>query len=129
MAMLTIRREQMDALGRDMLQRYKQQLAPLLLERHPGRFAGPGLPAAQSFVDKNLPLADKYGIESALDVALFLDFVLIYGSDFATKPEHAWATAILEDPESDGNLKAARLDSMRTAMEETRTRQAPGAGG
>jgi hypothetical protein len=108
--MLTIRRAQMEVLNRAILSGYIQRLASAFFERRPEKFGSSGLAGADSFVRNTLPLAAKYGVESERHVAMFLDFVLMYGAGFESRPDCAWALEILSDPsDPDGNTRVERL--------------------
>jgi hypothetical protein len=107
--MLVIRKEQMDAMNRVVLDGYIRQLAAIFLERHPEKFESSGVVGAESFVRENLPFAQKYGANSERAIAMFLYFVLLHGNSFATNPNH-WAAKMLTDPEEpDGDARVERL--------------------
>lgn len=107
--MLVIRKEQMDAMNKGVLDRYILQLADIFLERHPEKFDPSGIVGAESFVRENLPIARKYGANSERAMAMFLYFVLLHGNGFTTDPNH-WAAEILTDPaEPDGDVRVERL--------------------
>jgi hypothetical protein len=114
--MLVIRKEQMNALNRSVLDTYVKRLANVFLERFPERFGPSGIAEAEKFVKKKLPLARKYDANSERAVAMFLYFVLVHGEDFESRPETAWAVEILQDPsDPDGESRVERLISRMEA--------------
>jgi hypothetical protein len=108
--MLVIRKEQMEVLSRAGLDTFASRLASVFLERHPEKFGASGMQGAREFVRKSLPLARKYDVHSDRSIAMCLYFLLLYGEDFASRPENAWAVEILTDQsDADGEARMQRL--------------------
>ena len=107
--MLVIRNVQMEALNGVSKQNYVLQVANLFAGRYPEKFAGADEAAA--FIRSNLPKASKLDITSQLDVAKFLNFLILYGEDYESRPECAWAVEILRSPDSTGNDRVEWLDA------------------
>ncbi len=116
---LTVRREQLSLLNRDVLRQYKLRVARLFESRYPGRFESPE--GAEEFVEASVKIAARYQVTSELHIAMLADFLLHHGTDFASDPRCEWAKAILEDTEGTGNDRVARLDSWRTLMAPSAT--------
>jgi hypothetical protein len=109
----------MHALNQDLRRNYILLVADLFTQRYPQRFAN-GADDAAAFIEARLPVAMSYGINSELHVAMFLNFVLLYGDDFASKPEFDWAVAILTETAGTGNERMERVDSLMRALTGSR---------
>ena len=105
----------MDAFNQMLRRNYIAQVATLFAERYPAKFPA-GADEAAAFVQARIPAALKYGIDSELHIGMFLNFVLLYGDDFASKPDFDWAVAILSETEGTGNERMDRLDSRMRAL-------------
>ena len=104
----------MDALNQMLRRNYILQVASLFADRYPAKFPR-GADDATAFVEARLPAAMRYGIDSELHIAMFLNFVLLHGDNFASNPEFDWAAVILKEAEGTGNERMERVDSlMRT---------------
>jgi hypothetical protein len=112
---LVIRPEQMAALNERFHDKFVQKLAGLFATRYPDKFPA-GETESIQFIRGNLPRARKYGIKSELSNSIFLDFLLLHGSDFETRPEYAWALALLTEPDGTGDERMAMLDSRLQIM-------------
>ncbi|HZS56460.1 MAG TPA: hypothetical protein VFA65_18790 [Bryobacteraceae bacterium] len=108
--MLTIRNEQMEVLNNALRREYVQRVAAIFARRYPQKFTG-GTEQAASFVESNIPKALKYGIASELHVATFLNFLILHGEDFESRPECAWAVDILNSREGTGDDRVEWLET------------------
>jgi hypothetical protein len=113
--LLTIRAAQMHALNQVLQRNYILRVADLFTQRYPQRFAN-GTVDAAAFIEARLPVAMDYGINSELHIAMFLNFVLLHGDDFASKPEFDWVVAILSETEGTGNERMERVDSLMRVL-------------
>lgn len=108
--MLIIRNEQMKALNEVMQRNYVQHIARIFAERYPKKFTG-GAEQAASFIELNIPKALEYGITSELHVATFLNFLILQGEDFESRPECVWAVDILNSREGTGDDRVEWLEA------------------
>jgi hypothetical protein len=100
--MLTIRREQMEALSAYMRQSFEDRMVRHLAQSFPAPFKK--LAASQAndepvraLLREGITQAAKYGFSSERDLRQFIDLIMELGPDFETNPETAWVTGILKD--------------------------------
>lgn len=99
--MLTIRREQMDALAESMAGQFADQMVQRVRLDSADRFHGvTGIEAGETRGDAVvrgwIATAASYGIEKENNIAIFIDWMLDHGPDFHLQEEHAWVKDILE---------------------------------
>lgn len=125
--MLVIRNRQMKALSNALELKYVQRVAKLFAERYPNKFAR-GADEAAAFIQSNMPKALKFDITSELHVAKFLNFLILYGEDFESRAECAWAVDILKSSEGTGEDRVEWLDARMQnlqRLEEAASRRKP----
>lgn len=91
MAMLTIRKVNLEVLSESLEKTMSARLVKYMLVRFPHVFGGDAQ-AARDVVDKATAAAKEYGIKNVEDVAIFADLSVMYGDDFHRDP---WASEIL----------------------------------
>lgn len=120
--MLRIRQEQMDALGRYMVQCFEERLAAHLAQRWPARCKELGESALRGWIQGGMGRAARYGIKVELDVARFIELMFLLAPDFDSSGRTAWAGEILRRPRTEPGTK---LDELHTRAGQS---QRPGGG-
>ena len=108
--MLTVRREQMDALSRYSLEQFEAAMLRHLRARFPEQTVGRLDPELRKLIKEGISQAAVYGITLENDVRRYLECVVLYGPDFDRNPETAWAGEILRSDDLDGTEKIDRID-------------------
>ena len=108
--MLTIRREQMEALGRQSLQQFEAALLEHLRTRFPTQTDGRLDPELRTMIHDGIDRATVYGITLENDVRRYVEWMVLYGPDFDRNPETAWAGDILRTDDLDGTEKIDRIE-------------------
>ena len=108
--MLTIRREQVRALGRELLERYAEPLVVEVAARH-----GMTRDAARTLVERGIAQALHHGIEPGPDVARYIELLLLLGDGFDADPSRPWAAYILGHHELLPSVKLDLLEAKARA--------------
>lgn len=108
--MLTIRKKQMEALGRMMLDQFADEMVGHLRKFFPAACDSLGETGVNETIQYGISKAGKYGIEIHRDICRFIDLMFVFGRDFDTNPEVPWASRILNDPAiTDADTRIDRL--------------------
>jgi hypothetical protein len=108
--MLTIRQEQMEALGRMMLERFADDMVRHLRESFPSKCAALGEVGVRDAIQDGISRAGRYGVQKHSDICRFIDMMFVFGADFDTNPKMLWAARILTDPSiTDPDTRMYRL--------------------
>ena len=114
--MLTIRKEQMDALSSVMRERYVAKTVLHLRKLFPEETKKMPDTELRPLIEEGLNRARGYQVTSGREVTLFIDLMVGIGKNFETQPANAWIKGFLEDPELDQsekmNLICKRLQAM-----------------
>jgi hypothetical protein len=117
--MLTIRPEQMTALGQYMAEQFEKRMVAHLRRRFPQQTRGLDDEALRARVHDGIDRAKGHGIVQEDDVRRFLEYQALLGTDFDTSTP--WAASILSDDELAGTEKMNRIDAYYTfAVREPR---------
>jgi hypothetical protein len=109
-AMLTIRKEQMQALSRVTIQEFEKDMAQHLTQFFPDESAAMGDKALRAHIRHAIARAKEYGVTSERDLCKYLNLTMVYGRDFDTDPELEWMRDFLTDPEvPDPSERMSRL--------------------
>lgn len=108
--MLTLRRDQVRALGRELLERHVEPLAAEVAARH-----GLARDDARALVERGIAQALHHGIEGGPDVARYVDLLWALGDGFDTDPSRPWAAYILGHPELLPSVKLDLLEAKARA--------------
>ncbi len=113
--MLTIRDQQMTALGEGAQAEFERQLVGIFMHAYPRecRQAG-GEPAIVQWVGSGVRTAASGGYSSRFEVSRWLSLMLILGSDFANDPQLPWVSECL-----DPDLPADTTDRITILYERT----------
>jgi hypothetical protein len=93
--MLTIRKEQEEALGRDRLRRFVIQMEQHLRQFFPARCAELGDEAVREWIHHGIERAAVYGVVAERDVCKYIDVMFTCGREFDEDPKLPWAREIL----------------------------------
>lgn len=95
--MLTIRREQMELLGKEMERRFIERTVAHARRYFPARCRELGEKGTRETVVYGLERAKAHGFSAEADVSRYIDVMFAYGRDFDRDPGLPWARRILED--------------------------------
>lgn len=109
--MLSIRKEQMEAMRIDMLKRSYRQLQTHLQQRYPEHTAEIDNEQLQKLVITGIDQAKKYKVTDHNDVRRFLEYQIEYGSNFGYTPETQWAEPFLNHSNLTGTAKMDEIDN------------------
>jgi len=105
---LVIRGEQMRVLVAPMRERFVDVLQSGFATLWPAQTAQLGS-ACRSFLNSSIDRATSYGIRTEQAIARFINLYFVWGPNFDSRPEHAWAVKVLKDPAFDGTRKVDEL--------------------
>ncbi len=109
--MLTIRAQQIAALGLALMERFVAEASEYLLTHYPDPCARlGGLPAVHEFVRRGIERARESDIDTEGAVMVILELWIQFGEDFERSPLRAFARNILQHPELPG---AAKVELIR----------------
>lgn len=109
--MLQIRQEQMDEFEKFQFERFVREALKFARETWSEEFGEQGEEAARELILDSVNMAETYNIDQEDQVLAFLNMRYALGSEFPDSDEFAWALAILEDDDLDGDEKIERLDA------------------
>jgi hypothetical protein len=93
--MLTIRREQIEALNADMRRRFEARMVTHVNQFFIQRCQLLGDVGVREWIVAGIERAAKYGIKAEVDVCRFIDVMFVFGREFDTNPRYPWASRIL----------------------------------
>ena len=109
--MLTIRREQIDEIGRRLAVRWEDTMVVHLEAFFPDECKELGEQGVRDAITLGQKKAARYDIHTERDVCIFLNFMFAYGFEFDNDPEIPWAKEILTNPNyTRANLKTYLLE-------------------
>ena len=109
-AMLTVRKEQVRALGRAMMQEFEKDMLRHLQQFFPDESSAMGNRALRELIRHAIARAKDYGLTSERDLCKYLNLAMVYGGDFDTDPELEWMRGFLADPDvPDPSERMSRL--------------------
>ncbi len=107
--MLTIRREQMEALEDAQRHQFALEIVEHLRSYSPTHAARIGDPALYQVARSGLARAEQYGFTLRGPVRLFIELMVLLGSYFDTDPQYPWAGKILNDRSTSDEMTRANL--------------------
>ncbi len=108
--MLVIRKEQMDALRRDALEKYYCDMETHLRLKFAMETSGLVPEAMRSAIVDGVRRAEDHDITDKNDIRRFLEYLTEYGENFGRSHETAWAGAVLAQDYLTGTEKVDELD-------------------
>lgn len=109
--MLKIRNSQMKTLSEYTRRQFEQRMAVHLRANFPQQTGDVPEPELRVRIHNSLTQAAQYHVTLEDDVRRYLEYTVMYGSDFDTNPRSAWARAILCAPDMSGGEKMDRIDA------------------
>jgi hypothetical protein len=106
--MLTIRSEQMKALGLAFQERFSARMARHLRRAYAKYVSTWTDDRLFGLIEQATTDAREYGVTAERDVARYIGYAVTYGREFHLK---SWAAEILETPKINGTQKMDRLDA------------------
>jgi hypothetical protein len=106
--MLVIRKEQMSVFRRSVFDAFVARMLAHLREAHLERTAAMSDAELETFVRAAVRRAKSFRVRSAVNLEIFLDFVMMHGLDCFDALEFDWARQVLESNLGQ-NEKASRL--------------------
>jgi hypothetical protein len=103
--MLTIRKEQMAAIGDGELKRFEQRMVRHIATEYPEKYQKLGEPKTLSLVREGIETGGQNGIKSAGPVAALIELMVEFGERFELSPDQAWAHEILAHETLPGGVK------------------------
>jgi len=125
--MLTIRKEQMQALNRVTMEEFEVDMVRHLMHFFPNECAAMGDKTIRAHVRDAISRAREYDVTCERDLCEYLNLAMIYGWDFDADPELEWMRDFLIDPEvADPGERMRRLHAealyrLELAEEKRRT--------
>jgi hypothetical protein len=108
--MLEIRKEQMDALEKGVLNAYIDELIAYYRQCIPSKVNPLSDEVLRDFCRRGIPNARRYGIEDRWDICRFIGYQLLCGEGFESTPPGSWARETLEDDALNGTEKIDYMD-------------------
>lgn len=108
--MLTIRKEQMQALRRVTIQEFEKDMLQHLMQFFPDESAAMGDKALRAHIRHAIARAKEYGVTSERDLCKYLNLTMVYGRNFDTDRELEWMRDFLTDADvPDPSERMSRL--------------------
>jgi hypothetical protein len=109
-AMLLIRAQQMQAFEQASMARFERRMVAHLRQLAPKHCKAVGEAGLRQVVRVGFARAKDHGFTKRGPVKLYLDLMIMLGSDFDSDPQYPWAAALLDDPDTpDEMARAERL--------------------
>lgn len=96
--MIVIRKEQMDVFRTAALAAFEDEMVLHLGTFSPPLFAATGEQQIRKAIRLGISRAADYGFDHQGPVRLYLEMMLLFGSDFDTDPQYLWVSEILTTP-------------------------------
>lgn len=107
---LVIRKAQMAAFKKEMLNKFCSELKRHFRRRFPNYISGMTGTQLNDFLFEGLEYAKNCGIDDQNDVKRFFEYFVRYGHDFGKTSDTVWANSILNNNELSGNMKMNQID-------------------
>ncbi len=110
--MLTIRPEQMQAMGAHTRAQFEQRIIKYLRKKFPARTQDQSDQKIQFVVQAGIKDAESHGIEFENDIRRYIEYLVIYGTRLDERKQTQWIANVLQQAELDGTTKMDRIDEM-----------------
>jgi hypothetical protein len=107
--MLVIRREQMDLFRERAVRHFEADMLEWLETAFPADFLALGADAAAALVHRGIRAALGHGIETEIDIKLFLTLKMQLGDEFESLTQEEDVVRLLADPDLTGHERAQLL--------------------
>ena len=95
--MLKIRKEQYEELGKISLKRFEDSMVEHIREFFTEQYDALGESVVRKVIEYGVDRAEAHGFETEPDVNMYIDLMLLLGSNFDTDPQLPWAAEILQE--------------------------------
>jgi len=102
--MLKIRKEQYEELGKVSLKRFEDSMVEHIREFFPEQYDALGETVVRNVIEYGVDRAEAHGFETEPDVNMYIDLMLLLGSNFDTDPQLPWAAEILQEESTEDEL-------------------------
>jgi hypothetical protein len=113
--MLTLSPQSLAALREARVRSFAEELLPCLRRGFPRETGSLTDAELRRKIHTGIAKGRRFGIVRRDDLARFLCYTICYGDDFETRPELAWAAAILAARDLTGTAKMDRIDRQEAA--------------
>jgi hypothetical protein len=117
--MLTIRKEQMEALSEHMLDSFRKRLAEHLRQKLPAHTELMDAPTLEATINAGIERAGRCGVTGENDIRRFVECMFVHGPHFDTDPAAAWAGDILRTDGLSGTEKMDRIEAHAAVEDPT----------
>lgn len=122
--MLILRDEQIEALERDRLARFRR-FARKHLEKHfAPELVGRSQQEIEAIIRRGIRLGRTYGVREEWAWLKLIDLLVVFGADFESRPDFGWVRDILRDRRVGSPERRVRL-LMREALAHLRRHERP----
>ena len=111
---MIIRNEQVEALQSAVRYRFENEMVSHLAQFSPPLFKVLGEHQMREVIRLGMARAAKYGFEKVGPVRLYLEMMLLFGSDFDTDPQYMWSAEILSKRDVGSEMDRAGYLYQRT---------------
>ncbi len=118
--MLTIRKEQMDALSAYMRRSFEDRMVKHIVADFPQQFERLKEEGTREFVRAGVERCAGHGIDTEGGIRVIVDLLLEH-ADFDASSDMAWARKILQDAELSGPAKVSLIEKRLEAAKSRRT--------
>ena len=108
--MLVMRDQQMQAFAENAKRQFEAETVRHILEFAPRQFEILGEKTIRRIVSLGIERSEKYGFSNRGPVRLYIELMFMFGSDFDTDPQYAWAAEVLSG--SDPASQMTRADQL-----------------
>lgn len=112
--MLKIRKEQYEELGKISLKRFEDSMVEHIKEFFPEHYEILSEPTIRRVIQYGVEQAEKYGFTTERDVCLYINTMIMLGSNFDTDLQLPWAAEILDDESITESITRVDLLSDKT---------------
>lgn len=111
---MIIRREQIEALRAAVRRGFENEMVAHLAQFSPPLFKAVGENQMREAIRLGMARAAGYGFENQGPVRLYLEMMLLFGSDFDTDPQYTWSAEILTNRDVGSQMERADFLYQRT---------------
>src|SRR5579859_6130445 len=104
---MIIRAQQMAVMDRYADRAFEREMVQHVHEFVPARAKRAGQGGVRAFVDSGISKARKRGFSGRGPLRLYLDLMLLFGSDFDSDPQYPWALDVLDGPTMHSEMERA----------------------
>lgn len=108
--MLKIRKEQYEELGKIALKRFEDSMIEHIKEFFLEQYEISGEPTIRNVIQYGIERAENHGFTTERDVCLYINTMMLLGSNFDTDLQLPWASQILQDESI--TMPATRIDAL-----------------